>query len=71
MNKDVFEFVIYMIHACSRKWGISPSVVYKKMQDHGCIDKFLIPHYEVLHTQGTQFVVEDIELYLGIKGDVA
>ena len=70
MNKDVFEFVIYMIHACSRKWGQSPSAVYKKLQGVGCIDRYLVPHYDVLHTQGSSFVVEDIEGYLASRGEI-
>ena len=71
MNKDVFEFVVYMIHACSHKWGQSPSAVYKKLQSTECIDKYLVPHYEVLHTQGTAFVVSDIEEYLTSRGNAA
>ena len=71
MTKEVFEFVVYMIHACAQKWGQSPSVVYKRMQNTGCIDDYLVPHYDVLHTQGTSFVVEDIEEYLKMRGDAA
>ena len=71
MTKEVFEFVIYMIHACAQKWGQSPSVVYKRMQNAGCIEDYLVPHYDVLHTQGTSFVVEDIEDYLKMRGDAA
>ena len=71
MNKDVLEFIIYMIHACSHKWGQSPSTVYKRLQSSGCIDNYLIPHYEILHTQGTAYIVSDIEEYLRLHGDVA
>ena len=71
MTKEVFEFVIYMIHACAQKWGQSPSVVYKRMQNASCIEDYLVPHYDVLHTQGTSFVVEDIEEYLKMRGDAA
>ena len=69
MTKEVFEFVIYMIHACARKWGQSPSVVYKRLQNADCIENYLVPHYDVLHTQGTEFVVADIEEYLKMRGD--
>ena len=65
MDKEVFEFVIYMIHACANKWGKSPSVVYKTLKDKNCIDNYLVPHYEILHTQSTDFVVQDIEEYIG------
>ena len=69
MDQDTFDFTIYMIHACANKWAQSPAAVYKKMQTAHCIDKYLVPHYDVLHTQSTSFVVGDIEKYLGIEGD--
>ena len=67
MKKEVLEFIVYMIHACSKKWGISPAMVYRKLEEKNCIKKYLIPHYEILHTQGTGFVVEDIEEYIRIR----
>ena len=68
MNKDSFAFVIYMIHACAQKWKMLPSEVYKKLQDSGCIDQFLVPHYDILHTQGTEYIVENINDYLSARG---
>lgn len=68
MNKDSFSFVIYMIHACANKWGFYPSEVYQKMKLADCIMGFLIPNYEILHTQSTQYVIEDIKEYLNVRG---
>ncbi len=68
MNRDSFSFVIYMIHACANRWGKVPSDVYKLLQKTGCIDNYLVPYYDILHTQGTDFIVEDIKEYLGIRG---
>ena len=68
MNKETFSFVIYMLHACADKWQKLPSEVYRMLQSTGCIESYLVPHYDILHTQGTQYVVEDIEEYLGIRG---
>lgn len=68
MNKASFEYVVYMIHACANKWNLMPSEVYKKLKETGCIDNYLVPHYEVLHTQGTNYVLEDIQEYLGVRG---
>lgn len=67
MSKEEMEFVIYMIHACARKWGQSPSMVYQQMSRKNCIGNYLVPNYDVLHTQGTDFVVEDIEEFIGVK----
>ena len=68
MNKESFAFVIYMIHACANSWSKVPSDVYKLLQNSGCIDNYLVPHYDILHTQGTEYVVDDIKEYLGIRG---
>ena len=57
-----------MIHACADKWGCLPSEVYHKLKDAGCIDGFLIPHYEILHTQSTNYIVNDIQEYLDVRG---
>lgn len=69
MNKNIMEFVIYMIHACAKKWEQPPTTVYRHLQETNCIGDYLVPNYEVLHTQGTNFVVNDIEEYIGMKGN--
>ena len=67
MVQESFEFVVYMIHACANKWNRLPSFVYRKLKDSGCIQKLLVPNYEILHTQSTDFVVRDIEEYLNVR----
>ena len=68
MIKESFSFVVYIIHACANKWNMMPSEVYRKMQSAGCISGYLVPHYDILHTQGTGYIVEDIEQYLEVRG---
>lgn len=68
MDKESFSFVVYMIHACADKWGKLPSEVYQKLQSAGCIDGYLVPHYDILHTQGTGYIVDDIREYLEVRG---
>lgn len=68
MNNDSFSFVVYMIHACASKWNMLPSEVYRKLQSTGCIDHYLVPHYDILHTQGTGYILEDIKEYLEVRG---
>ena len=70
MSKDIMEFIVYMIHACAKKWELSPVTVYHKLSDANCISKYLIPHYKILHTQGTPVIVEDIEEYLRNTGGI-
>lgn len=70
MNKDCFSFVVYMIHACADGWNTSPANVYGAIKKSGCLDEYLIPCYDVLHTQSTDYVVHDTGEYLK-KRDVA
>ena len=70
MNKDSFSFVIYMIHACAEAWDKRPSEVYHILQGEGCIGGFLVPNYEVLHTQSTAYIIQDIREYRKVRGTV-
>ena len=38
------------------------------MKRAGCISGYLTPHYDVLHTQGTEAVIADIREYLENRG---
>ena len=68
MTKDEFSFVVYMIHACANKWGKMPSEVYRTLQETGCIGSLLVKHYPILHTQGTGYIVSNVEDYLRARG---
>ena len=68
MNKTTMELVVYMIHACANMWNLSPKQVYQKLQATGCIDEYLGPNYDILNTQGSGYLVDDIREYLRIRG---
>lgn len=62
------EFVVYMIHRCADQWHLSPKEVYRTLRDSDCIRGHLVPFYDVLHTQSSAYVQEDIEQYLHTRG---
>lgn len=64
MDENSFSFTIYMIHACANRCNVAPSRVYQALKRSGCLDWYLIPCYDILHTQSTDYVVQDIEEYL-------
>ena len=68
MNMDSMTFVVYMIHKCAKAWQLSPAQVYEKLKLSGCIQNYLVPHYDILHTQSSGYVLEDIRTYLQRKG---
>ena len=68
MTKDSMSFVVYMIHRCANQWGLSPAAVYRKLKESGCIEDYLVEYYDVLHTQSSAYVLNDIEQYLRNRG---
>ncbi len=68
MNQETLSFVVYMIHQCAWAWNMTPAEVYARLQQCGCIQDYLVRHYEVLHTQSSGYVVEDIKEYLTRRG---
>ena len=68
MDKESFDFVVYMFHACANRWHKTPSDIYRLLHNSGCIDNYLVLHYDVLHTLETEYIVEDVKEYLAIRG---
>ena len=42
--------------------------IYRELKNSGCIDNYLVPNYDILHTMGTQYLVNDIRNYVASRG---
>ena len=60
--------LFFMIHRCAERWEKISSEAYHILKKSGCIDKCLISHYDILHTQGEKYLVDDVERYLHERG---
>lgn len=61
-------FVVFLIHALSEAWGMATPKVYALLKTSGALDRYIIPYYDVLHTCGSQYLVEDVSGYLRDRG---
>lgn len=68
MNSNVVEFVTFAIGSVAEKLSKSPAVIYRLFKQEDIIDGYLVPAYDVLHTFGRQYLVEDILELLKEKG---
>ncbi len=59
-NRSVLVFVVFIIHALSNAWHMPPHKVYAILNDSEVLDKYIIRNYDVLHTLGKEYLVEDI-----------
>ena len=67
-EKKELSFSIFMLYSLADKWKMSPAKVYKILNSTGILDNYIIKCYDVLHTQGKEYLVEDITDYVREKG---
>ena len=55
------EFAIFCIENIAAKLGVSAEKVYDALTEKSDIlNDYIIPVYEILHTQGKEYIVDDI-----------
>lgn len=59
-NKEL-EFVIFCIENVATKLNIDASKVYSLLTEQtNILNEYIIPEYEILHTQSKDYIVDDI-----------
>lgn len=61
-------FVVFAMHVLSAAWGTSPAGAYAVCKKAGVIDNYLVPHYDVLHSLGSNAIIEDVTGYIRERG---
>ncbi|MDD6397807.1 MAG: DUF3791 domain-containing protein [Anaerovibrio sp.] len=60
-NSNVLEFAIFCIENVAIKIDADPAKVYLSLTERSDIlYSYIVPSYDVLHTQGKDYIVEDI-----------
>lgn len=68
MSCNNIDFVTYCIGNLSRRLGMSASEVYRRLKQSGILFGYIIPCYDVLHTFGKEYLMEDLIEYMKEKG---
>ena len=61
-------FSTFIFYSLSETWNKTPSEVYKVLNSTGILDGYIIEAYDVLHTMGKAYLVEDITELAREKG---
>lgn len=67
MDKDVLEFVVFCVEYYKERKSMSGKEVYDLFDKYGVID-YLESGYDVLHTQGKEWLMNGIDLFLKNNG---
>ena len=66
-NREL-TFVVFMMHILAAAWSMLPSEAYALCKHSGALDKYIIPHYDVLHSMGANALIEDLTGYIRERG---
>lgn len=68
MDRDTLEFVTYCISKLSQLLNLSQGEVYRRLKDSGILYDYIVPSYDVLHTFGSRYLMDDLTDYMREKG---
>lgn len=71
MSCDNIDFVTYCIGNLSRRLNLSAVEVYRRLKQSGILTDYIVPSYDVLHTFGKEYLMEDLTEYMKEKGVLA
>ena len=72
MSKPVLEFAIFCIEGVAERLQLPGNVVYDLLtQKSRILPDYIVPAYDALHTQGKQYVVDDIISFMKEQGVIA
>ncbi len=58
---DELEFTIFCIENVARRLRISAEKIYDALtQKSDILNEYIVPNYEILHTQDKEYIVDDL-----------
>ena len=69
MDKNQLGFAVFCIESVAAHLNINGKDVYTMLaSDSDILDNYIVAHYDVLHTQGKEYIVRDIVEFMTDKG---
>ena len=60
-NSNELEFAIFCIENVAAKLGVDAEHVYQAFTEkNNILNGYIVPEYEVLHTQSREYIVDDL-----------
>lgn len=60
--------MVFILHALGQRWNMTTPEVYDILNSTRILDNYIIKCYDVLHTLGKEYLVEDITEFVREKG---
>lgn len=60
-NQNELEFAVFCIENVAAKLGVNAEKVYRAFtEESNILHGYIVPEYEVLHTQSKEYIVDDL-----------
>lgn len=64
-KQDIAYFLSFCIEQYKNAHGMSGSEAMERLNQHRVLE-YLVDHYEILHTQSRQWIMEDIDEFISL-----
>ena len=68
-NSRELEFAVFCIESVAEKLGVNAESIYQAFTEKSNIlNGYIVPEYEVLHTQSREYIVDDLLAVMKERG---
>lgn len=68
-SDDELRFVVFCIESLAKDINVDPIIVHDALtRESDIVDQYIIPCYETLHTQGKEYIIENIKELMAERG---
>lgn len=57
---NIIDFCVFVFHHLAASWKMPVPEVFRRLSSADIVNGYLIPCYDVLHTLGAEYLVEDV-----------
>lgn len=66
----VLDFIVFLINRLARAWGKTTPDTYEILERSGVLGEYILPNWEVLHSEGTEALLQDVTECVRRRGAV-
>lgn len=67
-TRQEIDFSMFLMYRLAERWDKPVASVYHILEQTGALENYIIPFYDVLHTLGEDYLVEDVTEYVRKRG---
>lgn len=65
------RFVVFCIESLAEDMNLDPVIVHDALtKESDIVDQYIVPSYETLHTQGKEYIIENLKEVMSERGIV-